>query len=201
MSEPSHTPLGARLRERTQPLAPDDERYDYAHAHLCEALNRSMEQVAEVFDPGGDIPPLAPILDLDLCPGWALPWLAQLVGVRLPAGVSDDDARELIANVSGFARGTPASLQAAASLTLTGNQTVAFRERDAGDPYRLEVVTLTGETPDPTATQRALLAQKPGGIVLSYRTVEGQDWQAVTAKTWRQARTAYASWRDLRDNV
>jgi hypothetical protein len=62
---------------------------------------------------------------------------------------------------------------------------------------------LTGETPDPAATLAALMAQKPGGIVLTYRTVEGQDWQAVSesGKTWRSARAAYATWRDLRDNA
>src|SRR4051794_9038733 len=104
MSGPTHTPLGARLRERTQPLAPDDASYGYAHAHLCEALGRMLEQVAEVFDPEGDVPPLAPILDVELCPAWALPWLAQLVGVVLPYGVGDDEARTYIRDVAGFER-------------------------------------------------------------------------------------------------
>src|SRR5262245_55185049 len=136
MPAPQHTPTGARLRERTQPLAPDDERYGYAHAHLCEAIGRMLEQVAEVYDPDGDVPPLAPILSPDLCPTWALPWLAQLVGVQLPKGIDDAHARDMIRHVAGFQRGTPAAIKAAVSLTLTGDSpTVWFRERD-GSAYR-----------------------------------------------------------------
>jgi hypothetical protein len=205
MSGPTHTPLGARLRERTQPLAPDDASYGYAHAHLCEALGRMLEQVAEVFDPEGDVPPLAPILDVELCPGWALPWLAQLVGVVLPYGVGDDEARTYIRDVAGFERGTPASLRAAAGLFLTGDKTVYFRERDptgADPPYTLEVVTVASETPDPAAVLRALLAQKPGGIVLNYRTVAGWDYQQMTTEggLYSALATRFTSYRRMSNN-
>lgn len=202
-NEPNHSPLGARLRERTQPLAPDDRQYGYAHAWLCEALSRILLRVQEAFDPEDPIPPIAPLLDPELCPDWALPWLAQLVGVALPVGVSTPDARALIADVAGFRRGTTAAIEAGLANTLTGNKTVYFRERDGGDAYALEVVTLTGETPDSATTLAALMAQKPGGIVLRYRTVAGQDWQAVkdSGQTWRNVRTNYVSWRDVRDNV
>jgi hypothetical protein len=203
--EPQHTPLGARLRERTQPLAPDDAAYGYAHAYLCEALGRMLEQVQEVFDPEGDVPPFAPVLDVELCPDWALPWLAQLVGVVLPVDASPDDARVLISDVAGFSRGTPAALEAAAGLYLTGDKTVYFRERDptgADPPYTLEVVTVTSETPDPAAVLRALLAQKPGGIVLNYRTVAGWDYQAMTTEGGLYSALAarFTSYRRMSNN-
>jgi hypothetical protein len=205
MSGPTHTPLGARLRERTQPLAPDDASYGYAHAHLCEALGSMLEQVGEVFDPEGDVPPLAPILDVELCPAWALPWLAQLVGVVLPYGVGDDEARTYIRDVAGFERGTPASLRAAAGLFLTGDKTVYFRERDptgADPPYTLEVVTVASETPDAAAVLRALLAQKPGGIVLNYRTVAGWDYQQMTTEggLYSALATRFTSYRRMSNN-
>jgi hypothetical protein len=198
--EPNHTPTGARLRERTQPLAPDDASYGYAHAHLCEAIGRMLAQVAQVFDPEGDVPPFAPLLSVELCPDWALPWLAQLVGVRIPAGLSPDDARSLIADVAGFSRGTPAALRGAAELTLTGDKMVWFRERD-GSAYRLEVVTRVSETPDPVQTERALLAQKPGGIVLSYRTVAGWDYQQMTtdSTTYAQLALDWSTYDELRE--
>lgn len=204
MPAPVLSALGERLRERTAPLAPDDETYGYAHAHLCEALAQMLVQVAEVYDPPDPLPPAAPLMDPAPAPDWALPWVGQLVGVRLPRGATAEQARTLIRDVAGFSRGTPAALAAAAAATLTGNQVVIFRERDssaADPPYALEVVTLTGETPNPAATLAALMAQKPAGIVLTYRSVEGQDWQAVRDQTWRQARATHASWRDLRDNV
>ena len=198
MPEPTHTPLGARLRERTQPLAPDDERYGYAHAHLCEAIGRMLAQLAQVFDPEGDVPPFAPLLDPALCPDWALPWLAQLVGVRIPSGATPEQARTLVADVAGFKRGTPAAMEAAAAALLTGTKTVWFRERD-GSAYQLEVVTLTAETPDASRVAAALLALKPGGIVMRYRVVDSWDWQQVllTHATWNAVKATYSSWRKL----
>ncbi len=201
MPEPDHTPIGARLRERTQPLAPDDESYGWAHAFLCEAIGRMYKQVAEVFDPEGDAPPLAPILDPELCPAWALPWLAQLVGVQLPAGTPEDTARAMIVARQGFQRGTPAAMEAAVAALLTGSQIVWFRERDGG-AYQLEIVTLTGQTPDPAAVERALLTQKPGGIVLRYRTVDAWDYQQMTTEggTYADQSAAFATYIDLREH-
>jgi len=131
-AEPTHTPIGARLRERTQPLAPDDANYGFAHAYLCEAMAQPFLEVQQVFDPEGDVPPVAPLLDPDLCPAFALPWLAQLVGITLPPGLSEDASRALVQSVWGFRRGTPAAMMAAAQLYLQGAKTVFFRERDAG---------------------------------------------------------------------
>jgi hypothetical protein len=201
--EPVLSPLGARLRERTQPLAPDDAEHGWAHALLCEALGLMLEQVGEVFDPEGDVPPLAPILDPELCPEWALPWLAQFVGVRLPAGMAPDVARVVITDVAGFKRGTPAALTAAASFFLTGTRTVYFNERLANDPYRLGVITLAGETPDPAQVLAAILAQKPAGIVLSYSAIAGQTYRAVLTEvdSYREARATWTSYRDLRDHL
>lgn len=203
--EPVHTPLGRRLRDRTQPLAPDDQRYGWAHATLSEALERPYQQFQEAFDPE-DADPFETLLDPARCPAWALPWLAQLAGVTIPQTASEPQAREMIVSLAGQKRGTTAMLEAAAGMYLTGNKHVAFRERDQSapdPPYTLEVVTLAGETPDPAATLAALMAQKPAGIVLTYRTVQGQDWQALkeSGRTWRQTRTAYANWRNVRDNA
>jgi hypothetical protein len=200
--EPTHTPFGDRLRERTQPLAVDDDAYGYAHAYLCEALSRPFLEVQEVFDPEGDVPPVAPLLDPELCPDWALPWLGQLVGVRLPNGTPPDIARATISKASGFARGTPAAIEAAAGLYLTGNKTVYFRERD-GSPYRLEVVTLSGETPDPAQVEAAIRSQKPGGIILTYRTFAAWDYQLMTEQggTYAEQSATFTTYQNLTENV
>jgi hypothetical protein len=147
MSAPDASPFGDRLQERTRPLAPDDAAYGFAHAILCEALSKPFLQVQELFDPEGDLPPVAPLLDPMLCPDWALSWLAQLVGITIPTGTPPDAARSLIVSVSGFRRGTPAAIAAAVQAVLTGSKTVFFRERDGGNPYALEIVTLTAEVP------------------------------------------------------
>lgn len=201
--QPALAPTGERLRDRTAPLAPNDAAHGYAHAYLCGALGAIFREVAEIFDPeDDDVPPMAPLLDPVLCPAWALPWLAQLVGITLPAGMTEAEARTFITEVAGFKRGTRQAMEAAAAQYLTGDKTVYFRERD-GSPYILEVVTLTTETADQAAVLRALTALKPGGIVLNYRTVIGWDYQEMTAAggTYAVLKTTYTSYRKLTDHT
>ena len=64
-------------------------------------------------------------------------------------------------------------------------KTVYFRERDQDTPdppYYLEIVTLDAETPDPQKVREAIMAQKPGGIVLNYRGVTGWDYEEMTGE-------------------
>jgi hypothetical protein len=193
-----------RLRERTEQLAPNDAEHGFAHFHLSTALALALQRVAEIYDPDEGLPG-APLLDVDTCPDWALPWLAQAVGVILPPGTAPDAARALIKGVSGWQRGTPAALMAAVRMHLAGDLdtgTVFFRERDPDSddpPYTLEIVTLDRETPDPDAVLAALMAQKPGGIVLKYRTVPGYDWQQVGVEhaTWADVVGDYSTWHRL----
>jgi hypothetical protein len=191
--------MGLRLRERTQPLAPHDADYDYAHAYLSEGMMRPWEQVAELVDPPDPYPPWAPLFNVYICPDWALPWLAQIVGVRLPASLTPDDAVAAIVGLAGQARGGPAAIKTVVGLFLTGSKSMYFRERDGGDAYALEIVTLEGETPDPAAVQRAILSQKPGGIVLSYRTVIAWDHEALASYAYLHSElpTIYPTHRDL----
>jgi len=205
---PDFTPLGARLAERTSPLAPDDAEHGWAHAHLSEALASKAIQLQEAFDPE-DAASFETILDPARCPSWALPWLAQLVGLALPATADDARRREIISALAPQARGTVAAMRAAASLYLTGSQTVFFRERDptgSDPPYTLEVVTLENETPDPAKVLAALMAAKPAGIVLYYRNVLGWDYEAMTeqgaAEGWTYASLGplFPTYRDLTNN-
>jgi len=205
---PDHTVIGARLTERTNQMAVDDPQYGWAHAHLCEALGQPLIQFQEAFDPV-DAAPFETLLDPARCPAWALPWLAQLVGMRLPTTISVDEQRAFIAALASHNRGTPAALAAAAGLYLTGNKTVMFRERDptgTDPPYTLEVVTRDDETPDPDKVLAALMAQKPGGIVLLYRQVQGWDYEQMTLEgdehgwTYATLPPMFATYRELAFN-
>jgi len=199
MADPILSSLGQRLRERTQPLAPNDADYEYAHAHLCEGMMLPFEQVAEIIDPPDPYHPWEVLFDVDVCPAWALPWLGQLVGVRVKRGMTEQEMRNYIKGLGGAPLGSPARIRAAIQVTLTGNKSVVFRERDAGEAYRLEVVTEDGETPDPEATRRAILSEKPAAIFLEYRTVVGWDYQEQTTKggTYAAQTAEYHTYSDL----
>lgn len=192
-----------RLYAALAPIALRDPDHGWALLILVNAIGGMFQEPEDLARDTPEGPGWSALMDLDRCPDMALPWLAQFVGVRPLPGSTEDEQRLRIASTDGFKRGTPAAIRGAVEATLTGNRIVYFRERDpngADPPYTLEVVTLTAETPDPGATLAALLAQKPGGIVLTYRTVLGQDWQELqqSGNTWRQARTTYATWRDMR---
>lgn len=102
-------------------------------------------------------------------------WTAQLLGVQVPDGVSEQTIRDLIVARPSFRRGTPGALRAAAQALLTGTKRVDLFERD-GTAYRLRVRTYTAETPDPAAVERALREVKPAGLALTYEVFTGAPY-------------------------
>lgn len=187
----SQVPLAEEIYARIAPLAADDQRYGWALLTLCIALGLMRQPAATLVrdtadgDPGWSI-----ILDIDRCPTYALPWLAQCVGARIPAGTDDSTARQMIRAEQSFARGRPATIVATIQRTLTGTRTVFLTERADGDAYKLRIRTFDTETTSPTATQALIVAaQKPGGIVLDYGT--------VAAGTYGHLATAEASYTQV----
>jgi hypothetical protein len=153
------------LREELAPiLTADLDSY-------CQAIAAMFGEVELYSLAGDDSDGWAILLDVDRCPAKALPYLGQLIGVTVPIGMADSDARALIRDRPQWRRGTPARLVEVAQATLTGTKFVNLLERSASaapsDPaYGLTVVTRTPETPNPAATLAALLQAKPAGIVL-----------------------------------
>lgn len=158
-------------------------------------------QLAELVDPTDPWVPWQPLFDVDLCPYWALPWLGQVVGVRVPRGLSDADARQYIKALGSFQRGSPGAIRAAAGFALSGTKTVFFRERDSGDAYRLEVVVLASETADINLVRQYVLTQKPGGIYLEVRTTTAWDYEQMTihfvGKKYSDVPPEFPTYRDL----
>lgn len=118
------------------------------------------------------------LFDVDRCPAKALPFLGQAIGVTVPVGMAEADARAVIRDRPQWRRGTPARMVEAAQATLTGTKSAQLLERSAAacpsDPaYGVTLVTITSETDDPTATVNAVLAVKPAGIVLLHVVSSG----------------------------
>lgn len=201
----------ARLYEMLGPLAQWDPQAAWSLLILVNAIGSGLgfQLVEDLVRDTPEGPGWSALLDVERCPEIALPWLAQLVGVRLPPGLSEADQRARIRSTDGFRRGTRAAMIGAARATLTGGRTVLFRERDGaghGYPaspdyaYVLTVHTYTSETPNPTATLNALLAQKPGGILMFYTAIDGQDWQQLRDNwaNWGAVKTGYSDWLDVK---
>lgn len=192
--------FAGRLYDMLAPLAQQDPVAGWSLLILCNAIGVPYELVEDWVRDTPDGPGWSLLMDVDRCPPEALPWLGQFAGVRIPVGLGDADARKWVASTDGFKRGTASALVGAVRATLTGAGAVVFRERDGasmGHPtapdyaYCLTVITYESQTPDPEATRRALLAQKPGGIVLDYRLATGQDYQSV--------RDRFATYQAVRD--
>lgn len=92
--------------------------------------------------------------------GW-LDWLAAALGTDR-GDLDDAGLRIFLADIDREV-GTGAALQAAARGTLNGTRTVYYAAGQGPKPWGIVVQTLTAETPDPDATERAVRAHKPAG--------------------------------------
>ena len=191
--------FAARLYAMLEPWAGEDEENGWALLTYCNALGTMFQPLEDLERDTPEGPGWSALLDLDRCPDFALPWLAQFVGVRPPPGSTPAEQRAMIDQHLGWERGTPASIVNATKATLTGTQTVVMRERYGGDPYVLQVRTVTAETPDATATKNAILTQKPGGIVLDYAAIAGQDYTTLkTRGTYATVKSTYPDYNAVK---
>lgn len=192
---PPRETFAEQLYDTIGPLKDED---DGSVDALTGAIGRMFQEVEDLVRDEDEGPGWSVALDVNRAPDAYLPWLAQLVGVRIPPKVAGDAAWIYSRQAAGFRRGTPDAIRAAAEATLNGTRQVILRERN-GSPYRLTVVTRESETPDPAATRAAILAQKPGGLVLTHLIFEGQTWEQVVSEyaDWGDVVAAYATWADL----
>jgi hypothetical protein len=84
------------------------------------------------------------VLDVTRCPTYALPWLGQFVGVRLPPTLADAAMRAAITAELGFGRGTVAALHTAAKPYLKPGGDIIVIERTP-DAYSLTVQVDPGD--------------------------------------------------------
>lgn len=108
-------------------------------AGIGQMVDRLDSVSRDSYDTDGDIAPSwSTVLDINRCPSDALPWLGQFVGARLPSTLRDDQMRYEIENSPSWARGTPASILAAANRYLLPGYAATLTERNP-DPYSLAI--------------------------------------------------------------
>lgn len=139
-----------------------------------------------------------------------LPWLAQLVGLRLQAELSATQRRDALRQAARFQSGSRQALVDAVRTVLTGNRSVtvyphtavAAGAPTAAGPWDLTVVTAIAETPGGAQSVFAAVRRmgaKPAGIRLfhAYRTVTWADFHAAFP-TWA-ALHARPTWQAVAD--
>jgi hypothetical protein len=106
--------------------------------------------------------------------GW-LPWLAQLVGVRLDGLTVDQQRAAVNRPEATWARGTPGVIADQARAGLTGDAYVDVRPVYDGDPFAIAIVTRAAETPPGYDATLADLPARPAGYRLVNVYIENLD--------------------------
>lgn len=186
-------PVGDELYEALGPLTESDVDHGYALRTYCTALGKMFQQLETYVRDTAIHDGWTVALDVERAPTEALPYLAQFVGVILPTGTGDADARTRIRAAAGMQRGTVESLRQAALSYLTGAKYIRIVER-LNSPYRFGVFVRQNEVPDTAALQQALLEVKPAGLVMELYSTTGESWNESTTSTWN---SVSKSWDDL----
>lgn len=179
-----------RLYNALAPVAQEDPIVGWSLLTYVNALGVMFQIVDELVRDSPEGPGWSAVMDVDRCPPEMLGWLAQFVGVRIPLRLTEVEQRAWVRSTDGFKRGTRDAMIGACAATLTGAKAVLFRERDGANmgyplapeyAYCVGVRTFASQTPDSALTLRALLAQKPGGILLDYKVMPGQSYDTLKA--------------------
>lgn len=186
-AEPEISASGEYLYQRILPLFQEDEEFGWFGRHLCDALMSMMQGLDQI------------ILDTEVNPGWTsiadpahtpaswILWTAQLLGVQLPPGLTEEQQRELMVIHPAQNRATIQALKLAVQETLTGAKIVHIIERPAGKAYHIQFTTVSGETPSEAASLLALLGEKPGGLVMVYKAEpQGSPLWNEATKKWSE---------------
>ena len=205
MPEPEASDAARQLYEALDPAftTGDDER-DWVALKLCIAICSSvLTQVYGYVVPENGGVPWEAVLNPATAEPEVLDWLAQFGGSRLAPEMDDAEKREAITEPTNFERGTLAWLEQVARRRLTGTKTLLITERYTGDPWKLQIKTIAGETPEEAATKAEIEAEaKPIGILLFFNSISTWTWktmrETVEYNTWLKARTKAATWLILR---
>lgn len=191
MTRPTVSDLAEQLYDELGVTQPADEQLDWPFLIFLAGIAAGFGQLSDIVRDTDDGPGWSILLDPERCPTFALPWLAQFAGIKLTAGLTDDEHRDEIMHPPSFARGTKLAMRESGARYLTGTKYVGVFEREESDPYQIEVVTRVAETPDADVVEAALRAQKPAGLILTYETVLGTTWVEATS-TWGAATVTWA---------
>lgn len=212
MARPIVVPITEEMYEALGPWTRRDEETDWHLLRFLNALGVQLQVTEDIVRDTDEGPGWSALLDIDRVPAWAIPWLAQFVGVVVDVNLAEADQRLQVKAASAMKRGTRQAFIDAVKTYLTGEKRVELYERD-GSPYRFRIRTYLDESPTysydrlkatyatyadlraahPTYTDisdvdlmiEALQTHKPAGLIFTH---ELSDLEPIT-------RRAVAAWR------
>ena len=183
MTRPTVTVTAERLYAAMGPFQDGDEANGWPLLHWCDTVTQPAAEIEGYAADTDTQVGWQPMLDPALCPTRGLPFLAQWVGAVVPVGADDATARAIVTHSPGWARGTPASVIAAARLWLTGSQHVVLTERYGGDAYAVMVTVYTREVVDLTSLTAAVKAALPAGFASTINSLTGWTIAEMESET------------------
>lgn len=182
------------------PLTRGDEDLDWPLLRYLDAFMRQLDDVEQLSRDTDEYVGWGRILHLQDTPDYVLPWLAQFVGVVPLRGLDPASQRIRIGEAAGWKRGSVSAIRGAMKQYLTGTRTTQIFERFQDNAYRVLVRTISSETPDPAAVEKAVRDLKPAGIVLTYDVADGQSYDdlSVAVGSYDAMRIEYPTYDDVR---
>lgn len=167
---------------------------------FVERVTRPAEPVFDLVRERDDSPPWGVLLNVEECPAYALPYLAQYVGVVITPEMSEEQIRNEIREPTGWARGRVPAIQIAVRRTLDSaveNPLVIIRSRtpEVGRTY---VRTLLSQTPDPDRTEAIVRGAVPAWNVLDYEAIVGVSFADVAASKYTTFAALAAAFPDFK---
>ena len=175
-------------------------------------LKRYLRAAAAMFEPvatfaeeagsdgtAGYVPPYGTLFAAASCPKDAMQYLAQYVGVSLPAGGSEAEWRAILKAESGLARGTRGSLEALLrkALGATPFYVLERTQTVAGDnAYWLTVIIPAGHVTE--AIYPEITATIPAGIMYTILEREGTWFVVAGGKAWSAVK-AGLKWSEAKE--
>ncbi len=194
------TRFGKRLEERIEPWATEDL------LRLADALGEMFQDILVLAEEEGEdgtagyVPAWSTLLNVNTCPAADLPYLGQFVGVEVPKGATEAEARADVKAESGLERGTRQSLEALLKKAL-GTVPFFILERtksvEGDDAYWVTIIIPTGHVAQPQ-TDEEIEKTLPGGIMFTILERAGTWFVVATGKKWSEVK-AGLKWSEAKE--
>jgi len=180
----------------------EDDRNEWQLLRFVNAIAKTPQETDDLVRDTDDYVGWSSIMDLDRVADNGIGYLAQFIGVDTIGDLTPEAQRLRVKETAGFQRGTKAAIEGAAKQYLTGSRLVRVYERDTS-PYHFRVVLFGAEVPEPDRTRRAILDQKPAGLVAVIDISTGQSYAELTStnKTYLQLSSTYPTYADMKLSV